>query len=329
VNRPVQEKRLREVPAAPQPGERLLEAVLRPGPNRITVVARNAAGESPPETITVVHEPPDGRSAAAADPTLHVLAIGVSEYDDPAINQQSPIFFAANDAARVADFYQAQQGKLVKKVVVQRFQDREATRARILAALGALKEQVRPGDRVIVFLSGHGFYVGSDFFFAPHDTVLRDLAKTALNAGGMLETLSGLPCDDVILMMDHCYSGGVNLQLIEGDRSRGRDVRNEQGRRLREASLFTLTASMPDQPSYEHAAWRHGAFTYALLEALGGKAAGGGDGFVNLAQTQSYLLTRVPALLQSVGLPRQVPKLFYPPTIDDLVPRNLHIARTR
>ena len=86
---------------------------------------------------------------------------------------------------------------------------------------------------------------------------------------------------------------------------------------------------MPDQPSYEHAAWRHGAFTYALLEALGGKAAGGGDGFVNLAQTQSYLLTRVPALLQSVGLPRQVPKLFYPPTIDDLVPRNLHIARTR
>jgi uncharacterized caspase-like protein len=315
------------VPAAPRPGERLLDTTLRAGPNLVTVLARNAAGESPAETVRIVYQPP---TRATVDPALYVLCIGVSEYDDPAINQQSPIFFAANDAERLALFYESQKDKIAKKVVVKRLKNDAATRSGILAALDALSRQVEPEDRVIVFFSGHGFYIEDEFFFAPNDVVLRDLAKTGLNAKTILQTLSSLQCDDVVLMLDHCYSGGINLKIADAERTRGRDYRNEQGRRLREANLFTLTASMPDQPSFEHATWQQGAFTYALLEALRGKnAAPGNTPYVSLVQAQGYLLDRVPALLKSVGLPRQIPKLYYPPTIDDLVPRNLHIARIR
>lgn len=325
VNRPAQEKRLQEVPAGDQPGERIVEAALRVGVNQVSVVARSAAGESAPENVQIVYEPP---TRTLPDPTLYVLAVGISRYKDPAIGERSPLYFAANDAERIAAFYQGQQGKLAKTVVVKRLKDAEATRSGITAALAALAGPVRPGDRVIVFLSGHGFYLDDDFFFAPHDTVLSDLAGTGLNVGDLLKTLAGLPCDDVVLMLDHCYSGGINLKLADAESSRGRDLRNEQGRRLREANLFTLTASMYDQPSFEHASWQHGAFTYALLEALGGKAASGAP-TVSLSAAQSYLLDRVPALLASVGLSGQIPKLYYPPTIDDLVPRNLPIARVK
>ncbi len=63
-------------------------------------------------------------------------------------------------------------------------------------------------------------------------------------------------------------------------------------------NVTVLTSSGGTEPSREDAAWGggHGAFTYALLEALGTVADGNRDGLVGVTELTGYLARRVPAL---------------------------------
>jgi uncharacterized caspase-like protein len=64
-----------------------------------------------------------------------------------------------------------------------------------------------------------------------------------------------------------------------------------------------LTSSEGGQTSWENPAWGHGAFTLALLEALGSVADTDRNSLVNVGELMAYLAWRVPALTEGKQTP--------------------------
>ena len=121
--------------------------------------------ESNEDIVRVVVKLPD-----AARPTLHVLVVGINEYQDPAFD----LGYARPDAAAIAAFFEESGRRLFGAVQAVKLFDRDATRTNILRALDQLAERARPEDVVIIYLAGHG--VGS------RPTVLLPASRDATGA---------------------------------------------------------------------------------------------------------------------------------------------------
>ncbi len=316
VNHPAGSRRLVEAKPSGRANEWILPAALTQGDNSVAVVATNQAGESSPAIVTVRYEPPAG---ARKPSKLYVLCIGVKDYADPGIEKLS---YADADATALASFYQGQRGKLYDSVEVRTLLNRSATRQAVLNGISWL-ETMGSEDSAILFVSSHGFR-GSDvtasasrgaedasFYFAPCDAQLSRLAASGIRWVDIAERLRGLRGKDVVLMLDHCFSGGVDFEVSRAYAA------NEARRALVESSILTLTASTDQEESWEDPAWRHGAFTYAALEALNGSVPRviESGGIIMLDALALYLHREVPRLVSQVKGPEvhQTPNIYRPP----------------
>src|SRR5262245_35164463 len=260
------------------------------------------AGFAPAATAQTTHKIP---------PNLTVLTIGVSRHKVPG----NDLRHAAKDARDLAAALKAHEGKLFARVQTRTLTDSQATRQNIEEALDWLAKQVKAGDYVIVFVSGHGNIDSlGHYYFVPHDYEPgRD--RTAVRWTLFHDTLSRLP-GKRFLIVDTCRSGGaggVGTPVSPADSLKG----------LVEQGLITYAACMAGEFSYEAPGQGHiqnGYFTCALIEALSGKADANGDGIITLAEVDAYVANRVKML--SRGL--QNPTMQRPWTI----PSSLALALT-
>jgi uncharacterized caspase-like protein len=72
---------------------------------------------------------------------------------------------------------------------------------------------------------------------------------------------------------------------------------------LAASNVTVLTSSSGAEVSREDPAWGHGAFTQALLEALGSPADTNRDELVSVDELMGYLAQRVPALTGGMQTP--------------------------
>ena len=77
---------------------------------------------------------------------------------------------------------------------------RPATEEGLRQALAALRPRMRSGDRLLVYLTGHGYRM----FGRP----VLGLADGSINARDLLGRLAALPFGTLVLIADQCYSGG-------------------------------------------------------------------------------------------------------------------------
>jgi uncharacterized caspase-like protein len=102
----------------------------------------------------------------------------------------------------------------------------------------------------------------------------------------------------VLVLLDACHAGAVAAD--------GSELPVDAGL-LRAAlsvpNVTVLTSSSGTETSREDAAWGHGAFTQALLEALGSAADTNHDGLVSVDELMAYLAQRVPALTGGAQTP--------------------------
>ena len=204
-----------------------------------------------------------------AKPRLHVIALGVSQYQDPQIQSLDFAAKAADDVTKLFEEHSAE----IYQTTTSRLVDEDATRPlwRVFARTAAdeLAKTVSPDDLVIMYLCGHGLRDRStnEWYFVTADARFRDLMSDQYAdciAFSDLAALSQLPCRKLAIL-DSCHSGAVQPLM------RREDLKSAL-RFLQDDLVLTLTASEGDEEAAEQREKRLGRFTAALSDALRGAA---------------------------------------------------------
>jgi WD40 repeat protein len=275
----------------------------------VGLVAKSGALVSEVAHVKLVYHgaAPPVAEADASKPTLYAFLVGVAEYK----NQNLRLDYSAKDAQDFAATLATQTGGLYRDVKVKILTDKEATAAGVKDGLAWLKQQTTSRDLAVVFLAGHGVTDAKNlFWFLPYEGDPGRLAATAVSRTDIMGVLSDLP-GKKILFLDACHAGAV-LEAAGGSNYAPVDVNaavNDFA--TAESGLVVYGASAGRELSVESAEWHHGAFTKALIEAIGeGKAAQTGRITTDLLET--YLANRVNDMTHSeqhpvMGRPVAVP----------------------
>lgn len=257
----------------------------------VSLYAKNKNGCSEPKYIRLIRE-----TEPSVLPRLFVVAIGVSEYNDPLLPS---LKYTCKDAK---DFSQAMESKKsfpYCEVQIKTLCDKMATRDEIFEAMEWLKQEATSTDVCMFFYAGHGFRDEKDrFYFIPYGGTTEKLYNCFSGADFRREA------EDIdskfIVLVDACFSGALG--------STDRSVSNhfaEQLRRTRNGMML-YASSAADTKSKEDQNWGNGAFTKILLEALNGAARKDGDEGLSTQQLDLYLSEGVRKLTNG----KQRPILF-------------------
>ncbi len=269
---------------------------LNPGPNVIEVYAYDdRKTRSWEEKVYVTST---GASEGASN--LYVLAIGVSKYKDPSYD----LNYAADDAKAIVDILKSQKDLIYKQVHTYLLTDDKATTKGILDTVSDIRKTITMNDVLVIFLAGHGVKDKDyKFYFLTHDSDLSNLGKTALVWGDFQKLLRDTPARNVIMMLDSCHSGfftDPKSPFINADKLIG-NMELKTG-------VIVISSSTGSEVSIEDQKWGHGAFTYAVIEALKGKADFIKDKKVFVGEMNLYVPSRVKELTQDKQTP-SIPRL--------------------
>jgi hypothetical protein len=205
---------------------------------------------------------------------LYLLAIGISAYnEDYAKNLR--LQYADRDARDLASAITNTQGSLYADVKPLVPLDKDANKGGILRAFETMRAEMKAGgadDLAVVHFSGHGALVDGNLYLLPYGIDARD--DVGIKTSGLAidelrgELLALAKRGRVLVLLDACHSGATTMNgatlAMNSTALRGA---------LATANVTVLTSSSGSQVSREDAAWQHGVFTKALLDALNDPAA--------------------------------------------------------
>ncbi len=156
---------------------------------------------------------------------------------------------------------------------------------------GELYNLIKEGlSEVFVYYSGHG---APDLrtkkgFFIPYDCKSTSIALNGYPLNLFYENLSKLSAKKTTIILDACFSGGVNSgkNLIENASPIGIRVKNPI---VAMGNAVCMASSTGDQVSSWHKKGKHGLFTYYFLLALRGKADSNGDKKITYDEVYKYV----------------------------------------
>ena len=270
-----------------------------------------------------------------ADAGQKALLIGAGEY--PYLPKKWQLAGPRNDVRLMNDFLVQEWGFSESDLRV--ILDKAATKQGMLDALGVwLPEATRPGDRVVIYYSGHGSRVpdendderdGMDETFVP-----TDFGRNGKRAEDMLlddelaNMLNRLSDRHVLLIADSCYSGTVTKNLYAGSTNakprylpfgtatKGL-VRDEEPISEDVNIHLTLSAALPDQLAWEMD--KSGVFTKFFIEALTDMRADlNRNGSLTTAELMNYVKPRTESWCHQVPKCRERREGFTP----NLDPKN-------
>lgn len=248
-------------------------------------------GDNPvsPPAINIAFEQLYGRSRA--------LLIGMSSFDDgdhfPAFDQSK----ISTDVSTLSNALE-KNGFNVQPVFKNRL-----TRAEIMAAIDGLINDTQPGDRLLIYISSHGFsdpqnqtdgYVAASdcSYLSPSANCIRlmDLQNAAQRA------LNGRSALQVLIAVDSCFSGlGVVAKSATPPNFARLAVR---------PGAYMLTAGMADQEAQIDPVLKMSTFTHFLAKGLEGAAAQfDRGGVITLTDLYIYVQYNVAAQTKSQQIP--------------------------
>lgn len=275
---------------------------LENGENIISIKARNRYAFSD-EVLVNAYKKTKIKVDDIYKPTLYLLSIGISKYENPEFN----LGVADKDALAISEMMKSQKGKVYKDVVVKTFTNANAKSDDILDGLDWIDKEVTSKDVAMIFIAGHGVNdERGNYYFLSHEANLDRLRRTAVKWIEIEDTISNLP-SKTILLADTCHSGN-----IAGTR---RDITSAVKSIINTGSgSIIMTATTGNGYSYEQSNWGHGAFTKSILEGLDRfKADYDGDGTVTIKEIDLYVTNRVKKLTKG----KQKPTTIIPASIPD------------
>lgn len=246
----------------------------------VAAVATDDVGLQSPVASTRIQR---STPVEAVPGTLYVLAVGVSRYKFADYNLTFPHVDAQELAKTLAD----QKGRAFTDVQTRALVNEEATAPAVKKGLEWLAQSCGPADVAVVLFAGHGVCGQRGLYYVTHEGDLDALQATCVNWKEVAELLGKVHAKQVLFLADCCHAGAF------ADRSATTD---ELAKPLVDAGVVVFTASKGSELSAESKEWGHGAFVYALLEGLQGKADLMKDGNVTVGALQAYVTVRVKAL---------------------------------
>ncbi len=198
--------------------------------------------------------------------------------------------YAARDADGIRQTLIEKFGFAAERVVT--LKNAEATRTGILAAFHdrLAHDAVQKNDRIFVFFAGHGatrkLSSGRDLgYIVPVDSDPGQFATDAIPMTEIQNIAESLRAKHIFFVMDACYSG-LGLTRGSGSNSFLRDNAKRIGRQM-------LTAGGTDQLVADGGPNGHSVFSWALLQALAGKADLNSDGLITATELAAYIAPAV------------------------------------
>lgn len=257
-----------------------------------------AVGFSSDRTESNPYEMTVSLAAPSKDVSLYVLAVGINQYRNPALN----LNYAVPDARGIADFFRRSQ-RLFKKMNITEIYDADATKEGILAKLRDL-EKTHPQDAVLIYLAGHGENVKDVWYFIPHELTYPEreeqVQAKGITSAEFSAAMKKIRAQKILLLVDACKSGAVLVAF------RGFEDRKALSQLSRSTGTHVVAASSKEQFAAEVRELGHGAFTYTLLEGLKGKAAGGSD-TVTVRKLMGYIEEQLPEVTRKYKQEAQFP----------------------
>ena len=215
-----------------------------------------------------------------------LLAVGVCHFADTRI---APLKYCVDDARSLAEYF-SKDGVPAEHITLLLNED--AKKDRLLTELRRLAGELGPDDSLFFFYSSHGAGdAEGKTYFITFDAVLDELADTALPMQDLKAEIEKIRCRNVVMMIDTCHSGGVKSLKRPDEKAYDKLVRSAD----KSTRIAILTSSRTHETSLESEKWRHGAFTYYMLEGLSG--AGDNfprDGQVSVTELFDYVMVAVP-----------------------------------
>ena len=239
-------------------------------------------------------------SAPQKDISMHVLAVGINKYRNPALN----LNYAVPDAKGITDFFNEKGKGLFKKVDVTNVYDENATRINITAKLKGL-ENTNPQDVVLIYLAGHGENISDKWYFIPYELAYPEREDEVKSKGISSDDIAGLirniKAQKVLVMIDSCKAGAMLIAM------RGFEDRKALSQLSRSTGVHVIAASTKDQFAAEVKELGHGVFTYTLLEGLKGQASTGDDKTVTVRKLMTHVENRLPDITMKYRNEAQFP----------------------
>ncbi|MBW4653295.1 MAG: SUMF1/EgtB/PvdO family nonheme iron enzyme [Kaiparowitsia implicata GSE-PSE-MK54-09C] len=192
--------------------------------------------------------------------------VGINQYDH---QPHHALRFAVRDAELMRDFLVNQAHFPAEQVIcclgdaATRHPDTYPTCATLLRWLTRELNPRKIGsvDRIWFYFSGHGVSQNGRDYLLAADTLMEDLQRFAVPVDEVIAALRLHTQADIVLILDACRE-----QM--GAKNVGNPLGKQTQQLAQDRGIVTIFSCDYGQYSYELADLQHGAFTYALVEAL-------------------------------------------------------------
>ncbi len=295
---------------------------LLPGQNTIRVVALNTQRtESNPDEILVNYSAVANNTPVVAKPvsnngvivstvnkdaTLHLIVVGINEYQ----NKTMSLNYAMADATAFKEEVEKDAKTILGTVKTYFVTNTTADKNGITSAFKEVQQNAKPQDVFIFYYAGHGV-IGKDkeFYLVPTDVSDLKNVQTELEQKGIASKLLqqyaiDIPAQKQLFILDACQSAGAFEKLLSAS--------GEQQKSLavvaRSTGTHWMAASGAMQFANEFSSLGHGVFTYVLLQALRGAAAN--NKMITVNGLKDFLQTGVPDLMKKYNGSTQFPASY-------------------
>jgi uncharacterized caspase-like protein len=212
--------------------------------------------------------------------------------------------YADDDANEMCNILTDSQYGGFKKENVALLTNRSATLRTIRKKFTWLERKCGKEDTIVIFYSGHGASEpgtkeedGLSKYLFPYDGEKNYLYATSLPMGEIEDIFKRLDSERIIFLIDCCYSGAA-VSFCKGFTAQGVKTGNMDDKFLKRIAetgkgRIILTASRPNEVSFEHPELKHGVLTYYLIEALKGKADKDKDRAITITEVYDYIYKKV------------------------------------
>lgn len=210
-------------------------------------------------------------------PNLFLFAVGVGDYTSGDITK---LRFAAKDARDFVSTIENVNLEDYTGLTKHVYYDQDATRKNITKGLRQLMDEVRQGDVVMFFFSGHGLQDGSETYFMTIDASSESPDEEAISFSSLMNSMRKLTERQVkvVTFMDACHAGAMAGAKGAAPKLTELSIENA-------IEFYSCTKG---EESAEDEKLGNGVFTSALITGIKGGAANS-EGYITVNTLRTYI----------------------------------------